>query len=185
MLNVAHVRDHVSGLVRRHVAGFRPDPSAVMDKLGALDLGDADAMSALQRTLGDPEVLLGAVQTPEQRAQLPLLDAIVSVIVGYVDHIVDRAAATLIGSSGRIAEAARRRRVEASPEDVFVERLFGLTLTRSQVERGRNFVHGVLERAGDDGLQQLFRSAAELPTPAEVDAPGLWLARIEFPTADN
>ena len=51
----------------RHVAGFRPDPSAVMDKLGALDLGDADAMSALQRTLGDPEVLLGAVQTPEQR----------------------------------------------------------------------------------------------------------------------
>ena len=34
---------------------------------GALDLGDADAMSALQRTLGDPEVLLGAVQTPEQR----------------------------------------------------------------------------------------------------------------------
>ena len=185
VLNVAHVRDHVSGLVRRHVAGFRPDPSAVMDKLGSLDLGDADAMSALQRTLGDPEVLLGAVQTPEQRAQLPLLDAIVSVIVGYVDHIVDRAAATLIGSSGRIAEAARRRRVEASPEDVFVERLFGLTLTRSQVERGRNFVHGVLERAGDDGLQELFRSAAELPTPAEVDAPGLWLARIEFPTADN
>jgi putative hydrolase len=185
VLNVAHVRDHVSGLVRRHVAGFRPDPSAVMDKLGSLDLGDADAMSALQRTLGDPEVLLGAVQTPEQRAQLPLLDAIVSVIVGYVDHIVDRAAATLIGSSGRIAEAARRRRVEASPEDVFVERLFGLTLTRSQVERGRNFVQGVLERAGDDGLQQLFRSAAELPTPAEVDAPGLWLARIEFPTADN
>jgi putative hydrolase len=182
VLNVGHVRDHVGGLVRRHVAGFRPDPSAVMDKLGALDLGDAGALAALQQTLGDPEVLLGAVQTPEQRAQLPLLDAIVSVIVGYVDHVVDRAAGTLIGSSGRIAEAVRRRRVEASPEDVFVERLFGLTLTRTQVERGRAFVHGVVERAGDEGLQRLFRSAGELPTPAEVDAPGLWLARIEYTT---
>ena len=180
VLNVPHVREHLSGLVRRHVAGFRPDPSAVMDKLGALDLGDADALSALQRTLGDPEVLLGAVQSPEQRAQLPLLEAIVSVIVGYVDHVVDRAAASLIGSAGRIGEAVRRRRVEASPEDVFVERLFGLTLTRSQVDRGRAFVDGVLERAGEDGLARLFVSAAELPTPAEVDAPGLWLARIEY-----
>ena len=100
-------------------------------------------------------------------------------IVGYVDHIVDRAA-TLIGSSGRIAEAARRRRVEASPEDVFVERLFGLTLTRSQVERGRNFVHGVLERAGDEGLQQLFHAPPNSDA-AEVDAPGLWLARSSSP----
>lgn len=180
VLNVTHVREHVSSLVRRHVAGFRPDPSAVMDKLSTLDLGDADAMAALQRTLGDPEVLLGAVQSPEQKAQLPFLDAIVSVIVGYVDHVVDRVATGLIGSSGRIAEAARRRRVEASPEDIFVERLFGLSLTRTQVERGRAFVDGVLERAGDDGLQRLFRSPDALPTPAEVDAPGLWLARIEY-----
>ena len=180
VLNVPHVREHLSGLVGRHVAGFRPDPTAVMEKLGSLDLGDADAMSALQRTLGDPEVLLGAVQTPEQRAQLPQLEAIVSVIVGYVDHVVDRASGALIGSAGRIGEAVRRRRVEASPEDVFVERLFGLTLTRTQVERGRSFVDGVLERAGEEGLSQLFRSASDLPTPAEVDAPGLWLARIEY-----
>lgn len=180
VLNVTHVREHVSTLVRRHVAGFRPDPSAVMDKLASLDLGDADAIAALQRTLGDPEVLLGAVQTPEQQAQLPLLDAIVSVIVGYVDHVVDQVSHGLIGSAGRIAEAARRRRVEASPEDVFVERLFGLTLTRTQVERGRAFVEGVLERAGDSGLQRLFGVPADLPTPAEVDAPGLWLARIEY-----
>lgn len=180
VLNVSHVREHVSSLVRRHVAGFRPDPSAVMDKLSSLDIGDADAMAAVQRALGDPEVLLGAVQTPEQRAQLPFLDAIVSVIVGYVDHVVDRVAGGLIGSGGRIAEAARRRRVEASPEDVFVERLFGLSLTRTQVERGRAFVDGVLERAGDDGLQRLFGAEADLPTPPEVDAPGLWLARIEY-----
>ena len=42
--------------------------------------------------------------------------------------------------------------------------------------------YGRLERAGDDGLNRLWRSAAELPTPAEIDAPGLWLARIDLPT---
>ncbi len=180
VLNVPHLRDELIGLVSRHVAGFRPDPEAIAEKLGHLEFGDADALRAVQQAFGDPEVLLGAVQSPEQLAQLPRLDALVSVIVGYVDHAVDRAATAVIGSGGRIAEAARRRRVEASPEDVFVERLFGLTLTRRQVDRGRAFVTGVLERAGDDGLRQLFTSAAALPTPNEVDAPGLWLARLEF-----
>ena len=37
---------------------------------------------------------------------------------------------------------------------------------------------GVLERDGD--LGRLWQSADLLPTPAEVDAPGLWLARIDL-----
>ena len=63
-----------------------------------------------------------------------------------------------------------------------MERLFGLELGQAQYDRGQAFVRGVLERAGDDGLNRLWRSAAELPTPAEIDAPGLWLARIDLPT---
>ncbi len=185
LLGVPHLRDELTGLVSRHVAGFRPDPQTIADKLGDIDLaGGDDPMRALQQTLGDPEVLLGAVQTAEQRAELPRLDALVAVIVGYVDHAVDRAASALIGSAGQLAEAVRRRRVEASTHDVFVERLFGLTITRRQVERGRAFVEGVVERGGAAGLDQLFTSASALPTPAEVDAPGLWLARLEFDRPD-
>jgi len=180
VLNVPHLRDELIGLVSRHVAGFRPDPEALTEKLGQLEMGSGDPMQSLQQAFGDPEVLLGAVQSPEQQAQLPRLDALVSVIVGYVDHAVDQAAGALIGTAGQVSEAVRRRRVEASAEDVFVERLFGLTLTRRQVERGRAFVQGVLERAGDAGLRQLFAGPANLPTPNEVDAPGLWLARLEF-----
>jgi uncharacterized protein (DUF2342 family) len=39
----------------------------------------------------------------------------------------------------------------------------------------------VVERAGEDGLARLWATERELPTPAEVDAPGLWLARIDLP----
>jgi uncharacterized protein (DUF2342 family) len=42
-------------------------------------------------------------------------------------------------------------------------------------------VRGVLERGGKPALQRLWQSERELPTPAEVDAPGLWLARIDLP----
>ncbi len=118
------------------------------------------------------------MQSPAQRELLPRLDALVAVIIGYVDHTVDTAARGLLATSSRIAEAARRRRVEADQSDVFVERLLGLTLSQAAVERGQAFVAGVLERDGD--LAQLWRSPRALPTPAEVDAPGLWLARISY-----
>ena len=36
----------------------------------------------------------------------------------------------------------------------------------------------MVERAGTEGLERLWADEADLPTPAEVDAPGLWLARI-------
>ena len=79
-----------------------------------------------------------------------------------------------------VTEALRRRRVTADPSDRFVERLFGLELTQAHYERGAAFVDGVVERAGADALERLWTSERELPTPAEIDAPGLWLARIDL-----
>jgi uncharacterized protein (DUF2342 family) len=130
--------------------------------------------------MGSPDVILGAITSPEQDALRPELEALVAVIVGVVDHVVDVVGAELIKDYPMLTEALRRRRVEAAAADRFVERLFGLELTQATYERGSSFVAGVLERAGEDGLRRLWKSDVMLPTPAEVDAPGLWLARIDL-----
>ena len=131
--------------------------------------------------LASPETLLGAIQTSTQREVLVRVEAVVVPLVGYVDHVLDTVGRRLIGSYDMVAEALRRRRVEASEGDRFVERLLGLELGQPQYDRGTAFVRGVVERAGVEGLSSLWRSARELPTPAEVDAPGLWLERIDLP----
>ncbi|MGI9030531.1 MAG: zinc-dependent metalloprotease [Ilumatobacteraceae bacterium] len=180
LLTTPHVRDALSDLVRQHVGGFRPDPNAVVERLGELDAGGGDPMAALQQALGDPEVLLGAVTSPEQQALRPRLDALVAVVVGYVDWIVDAVSARIVGGGAlRIAEAVRRRRVEATATDTFVEQLLGIRLGEDQVARGKAFVQGVVDRAGDEGLRPLLTRADAIPTPNELDAPGLWLARLE------
>jgi putative hydrolase len=181
-----HVRDTLAGLVREHVGGFRPDPGAVADRLGALDVESADPMAALQQALGDPEVLLGAVTSPEQQALRPRLDALVAVVVGYTDWIVDAVSVRVVGGNAlRIAEAVRRRRVETTASDTFVEQLLGIRLGDDQVGRGKRFVQGVVDRAGDSGLTPLLRRPDAIPTPSELDAPGLWLARLESPPSVN
>ncbi|MFM7046011.1 MAG: zinc-dependent metalloprotease [Ilumatobacteraceae bacterium] len=175
-------RGAVVDRVRRHVGAFRPDPAAIMDHLAAASDADmGDPMAAMQRLLGDPAVLLGAVQSPEQAALAPALDAAVAGVVGYVDYVVDAVAVRVIGGNAlRIADAVRRRRVGATPDDLFVERLLGLRLTIEQVQRGKDFVAGVVDRVGERRLTELFRGADSLPTPAELEAPGLWVARLEL-----
>jgi putative hydrolase len=179
LFTAGHVRDALSDLVRQHVGAFRPDPNAVADHLGSLDSEAADPLAALQQALGDPEVLLGAVTSPEQQALRPRLDALVAVVVGYTDWIVDAASVPLIGGKALdIAAAVRQRRVERTASDTFVEQLLGVRLGEEQVARGKAFVQGVVDRTDDRGLTPLLERPDAIPTPAEVDAPGLWLARI-------
>ena len=180
VMNVPRVRDALTSAVRAHVAAFRPDSSALFDRMNELDVSSGNPMESLQQAFSDPTLMLGAVRSPGQEALAPRLDALVAVVVGYIDYIVDEVASRLLGDSGRLAEAVRRRRVEASSHDVFVEQLLGLHLDRHAVQRGRDFIRGVVDRAGFSALSRLFESPASLPTPSEVDAPGLWLARIDL-----
>ena len=183
VFGVDHVRERLDGLLRRHAAAFDSNPRRLDELLGGFNPaeGGTQALEELQAVLGNPNDILGAVRSPAQEALLPELTALVAAITGYVDHTMDRIGAGLIGSYGQLTEALRRHRVETSASDRFVERILGLELDQAQYDRGAAFAAGVVERAGEDGLRRLLSDPANLPTPAEVDAAGLWLARIDLP----
>ena len=178
VLGRPHVRARLADLINEYVSRFEVDPEALEMSLGNIDPTDP---AGLQKVLGNPETLLGAMRSPGQQETLTRIETLTAVISGYADHIMDTVGRGLIGSYSQITEALRRRRVEASDGDRFAARLLGLELSRGQYERGANFIRGVVERAGDEGLARLWMTERELPTTAEVDAPGLWLARIDLP----
>ncbi|MET1049338.1 MAG: zinc-dependent metalloprotease [Acidimicrobiales bacterium] len=182
VFGVPHVRARMDDLLNRYVSSFRNDPGVMESRIGEIDPSDPNALAGLQELMGSPDVILGAITSPEQDALRPQLEALVAVVVGVVDHVLDVVGAKLIPSYGMLTEALRRRRVQDSESDRFVERLFGLELTQATYDRGSTFVDGVIERAGEDGIKRLWESEANLPTPPEVDAPGLWLARLELDT---
>ena len=183
LFSITSLRDDYAALVRRHVGAFQPDPSAVAEKLTDLDMEGGDPMQAIQRALADPAMLLGAVQSPEQAALAPSLDAATAAIIGYVDYLVDAVAARVIGGEAlRIAEAVRRRRVEASPDDLYIERLLGLKLTHEQVQRGKTFIAGVVDRVGEAALERPVRPPGR-PADAHGDRRPGPLARPPRPVS--
>jgi putative hydrolase len=177
VLGVPHVRARLGQLLDEYVSSFEINPSSLEGSIGELDLSDP---SGLQSLLGNPETLFGAIQTSTQRDVLVRIEALVVPLVGYVDYVLDTVGRHLIASYDMVTEAVRRRRVEASESDRFVGRLLGLELNQAHYDRGSAFVRGVVERAGAEGAHRLWVSPRELPTPAEIDAPGLYLARLEF-----
>lgn len=179
VLGRPHVRARLETLIGSYVAAFSPTSTALDERLAGLDFND---MASLQSALGDPAALLQEMQNDEQRAIQVQLRCLLAAVTGYVDHVMDGIGRRLISSYGPLTEALRRRRLEDDGGYRVLGQLFGVTLDASGYEQGQAFVRGVIERAGPDGLARLWLSERDLPTPAEMAAPGLWLARLEFDT---
>ncbi len=177
ILSSPPVRARIEELVGEYVGGFSVDVSGIEEHLGEIDPNDA---SSLERILGNPETLLGAMQTDAQRQTLEQLTAAVAAILGVVDHVMGAVGPRITGHPAVLSEALRRRRSGRDEDQKFAERMLGLSLGPDTRERGAEFVEGVAERADSDALSQLWTKTNGLPTPAEINAPGLWLARLEF-----
>ena len=173
----AWVRERLVRLASEYVSSFRVDTAALEAQLGSIDLSDP---SSFEGAVLDPDAMLGAMQSPEQLAVLERFQLTTAVLETYADSVVERLAEPMIKSLPTIREAMRRHRVERSEADRFIQRLLGLDPSRRLHDQAAAFCRGVEERAGAAALDRLLEAESMLPTPAELEAPGLWLARIEL-----
>jgi putative hydrolase len=188
VLSRPEIRHRMDELLAALATSSASTQQGLTDRLGGLGGPDGTTgmdLESLQGLFGDPESLLGDLLTPETRRTSDQLTAVAVVIDAYADHVADQIGHKLTGSPTQLAEAWYRRRIERGKGEEAAGALFGLDLEQAQVDRGRAFVSGVIARAGEDGLAKLWTSARHLPTPSEVDAPGLWLERISWPEQDT
>jgi putative hydrolase len=176
--SVPWVRERLLRLATEYVSAYEVDPNAVESQFGALDPSDPSSFAGIAE---NPEALLGAMQSPRQEEILARVQGLTMVLEGYADVVIERLGTRLLTDFPRVHEALQRHHLERGEAERFIEQLLGLRLDREHYERGEQFCRGVIERAGMDGLNRLWESERMLPTPSELDAPGLWLARIDLP----
>jgi putative hydrolase len=176
--SVPWVRSELVRLAVDYVSSYEIDPEAFESEFGMLDPSDPAAMEEMT---SHPERVLGAMQSPRQAVAREELQRLTSVIEGYAEHVAALVGRRLVPTYDRINEAMQRHRVERGEAERFIEGLLGLKLERAHYEQGQAFCDGVVERAGLAGLNRLWEGVAMLPTPSELAAPGLWLARIDLP----
>ena len=172
-----HVAERLRSLLHDFMAASPQDATGMAGLLGGLDPTDPESIRNL---FEDPEALLEVAVSPERTRVSRDLAAVTAPLAGYVEYVLEQAGNRLLGDRSVLAEAWRRNQVEGRASMSSTEAFLGLDVGSAQVDRGATFVKGVVDRSGPEGLGRLWESGATLPTPSEVDAPGLWLERLKL-----
>ena len=167
LFSATHLRDALSGLVRQHVGGFRPDPSAVAERLGSLDSErarpDGRAAAGARRSGGAARRRhVARPSRPCGRSSTRSSPSSSGTPTGSSTPSPCASSAAARCASPRPCVAGGSRR---SASDSFVEQLLGIRIGEDQVARGKAFVQGVVDRAGDDGLAPLLHRRRRHPDP--------------------
>jgi coenzyme F420 biosynthesis associated uncharacterized protein len=166
---VPWLRDHLATQLRALLETV--DVKVDVAKLPSLD----DLRGAVDRFRDGGLVTM--VAGPERLAILDVVQATMAVIEGHAEHVMDAVGEELLPTLPELREALDRRRREKPPAVKLLERLIGLELKMRQYELGRTFCDAVVERAGVAALNRVWSSPEALPSLAELEDPGAWIAR--------
>ena len=177
---VPWLRGHVMSELEAFVAATDVDPTAIARRLRSA----ASAAYEAVRDGFDPDAsseggsLVEAVQTLEQREILDRITALMSLLEGHADFVMDGVGPAVIPSVAEIRHKFQRRRKEAGRVEAVVRRLFGIDAKMRQYRDGAVFCRAVLAQVGMAGLNRVWTSPETLPSAAEISDPQLWLTRM-------
>ncbi|WP_405659342.1 zinc-dependent metalloprotease [Streptomyces sp. RK9] len=177
--SVPWLRDHLEGEIQSFLGETEVDPMTVLERVreAAQSLAGGRTDGAEDDDGGRTFVEL--VQTPAQREILARLTAVMSLLEGHADYVMDGVGPDVVPSVTEIREKFKERRQRgASRLDQALRKLLGLDAKLRQYRDGERFVRAVVEEVGMDGFNRVWTSPNTLPTKAEIAKPADWVARV-------
>ncbi|MGW6821856.1 zinc-dependent metalloprotease [Streptomyces sp. NPDC055005] len=175
---VPWLRAHLEGEIQTFLGATEMDPTTVLERLREAAQSFAGARPDAER--GDEgRSLVELVQTPEQREVLGRLTAVMSLLEGHADFVMDGVGPDVVPSVAEIREKFQQRRASGAGRlDATLRKLLGLDAKLRQYRDGERFVRAVVGQVGMDGFNRVWTSPNTLPTKAEIAKPADWVARV-------
>ncbi|MDD9377957.1 zinc-dependent metalloprotease [Streptomyces sp. ZAF1911] len=175
---VPWLREHLEGEIQTFLGATEMDPMTVLERLREAAQSFAGARPDAER--GDEgRSLVELVQTPEQREVLARLTAVMSLLEGHADFVMDGVGPEVVPSVAEIREKFQQRRASGAGRlDAALRKLLGLDAKLRQYRDGERFVRAVVGQVGMDGFNRVWTSPNTLPTKSEIARPADWVARV-------
>ncbi|MGE9807334.1 MULTISPECIES: zinc-dependent metalloprotease [unclassified Janibacter] len=169
---VPWLRDHMIQRTQALATDMVPDGQALKDKLDQLGKRLPDVFK------GDGQGLAELVINPQQREQMARVTAIMSLLEGHADVIMDEVGPAHIPSVEEIRTKFNAKRKGGGAADRLLRRLLGLEAKMRQYRDGAVFVRAVVDKVGMDGFNEIWTSPETLPMPSEITHPDQWVRRV-------
>jgi coenzyme F420 biosynthesis associated uncharacterized protein len=170
---VPWLREHFLSLVDRALEPFRTDPRRLAEMVRRV----AEQVRSGQSPLDDAG-MIGLVAGEEQMEAIRALQALMSLLEGHGDVVMDRAGAAVVPGAERFGRVLRERREHARGPVKVLQRLLGLEAKFRQYAEGEAFVYAVERTGGTDLMDMVWRGPEWLPSLAEIREPDRWIARV-------
>jgi coenzyme F420 biosynthesis associated uncharacterized protein len=176
---VPWLRAYVQDQMTQFLLASDLDPAAMFERIKEAAEAVADAVR------GGDSSLIDAIQTPAQREILDRLTAVMTLVEGHGDFVMDAVGPEVVPSVAHIRAKFQGRRDGGSKLDRTIRRLLGIDLKMKQYAEGSRFVRRVHAEVGMAGFNQVWTSQETLPNLAEIADPALWIARVVHPELAN
>jgi coenzyme F420 biosynthesis associated uncharacterized protein len=170
--SVSWLRSYVQQQMTEFLLASDLDPGALLERLREAAGAVADAVR------GGEASLIDAIQTPEQRTILDRLTAVMTLVEGHGDYVMDAVGPAVVPSVAEIRARFQGRRDASGRLDKTIRRLLGIDIKMKQYAEGSRFVRTVVAQAGMDGFNRVWTSPETLPTREEINEPAAWIARV-------
>ncbi|MEX5302838.1 zinc-dependent metalloprotease [Kocuria sabuli] len=127
-----------------------------------------------QASLGVVGLLMG----PREREVLSHLTAVMSLLEGHANFVMDGVDASVVPTVKTIRRRFERRSELQGSLDRFVRRLLGMDAKMRQYSDGQRFVSAVVDIVGLEPFNRIWEAPEHLPTEAEIHDPERWIERV-------
>ena len=170
---VPWLSEYMTNLMHEFFAQAPASTPETVDRFRAV----LSAIFAAIRNVDGPSVV-DAAQAPRQRAVFDRVTALMSLLEGHADYVMDDVGPDIVPSVAHIRAKFEHRREEPGTVDGVMRRLLGLDVKLRQYSDGRRFVSLVVDEVGRDGFNRVWSSPESLPTRAEILNPHAWCRRV-------
>jgi coenzyme F420 biosynthesis associated uncharacterized protein len=160
------LRPYFADLVGRTVESLAAESGGLMERM-------REAMG------GGEGHWLERIMTPGQRETFSRTQALMSLLEGCSNHVMNAAGARILPNFTEIYDRFERRGERRSAVERAIMRLTGLDLKMEQYAAGERFADAVIRARGRAFLNRVWSGPEVLPSLDEIRAPATWIRRID------
>lgn len=182
------LRAHLRETIAEMTGGLMDSPGGLTERLKT---AGQDAMSAIVKgrkgegttaEAGDGSAsslgLLSAVQDPQGQALLSHLTAVMSLLEGHANVVMDAVDASIVPTVKTIRQRFNARGGNRGAFETWMRSFLGLEAKMRQYRDGQRFVGEVVRRIGMEGFNAVWERVENLPTEREIHHPQEWIERV-------
>lgn len=170
------VRDYMNSLIERYFESISND----ITRLQSMDTLWDTILKRFGSSMFDMRYIIELIMTPEQKRIFYEIQALMSLLEGYSNHIMQVVGEKLLPSYHWMKERFDERNKNRGPADRLFAKLTGLDIKMEQYILGEKFVNEIVSRRGIDFMSQVWTSRQYLPTLDEIRNPQLWIERMDL-----